>query len=198
MSPVIHLLSSWLVAAATTHHPRDRRLVTLAGLVPDADGLGLVWDIASGALAHGEAPLYQRYHHVLLHGLPGGVLIALVAAALARRQALVLGVALAVFHLHLLADLLGSRGPTADDLWPISYLAPLSGQCFWVWKGQWALDGWQNRLIAVALFGLALGLPLRLGHSVVGVFHRRADAAFVGILRGWWSAWSQRRPPAQP
>ena len=41
MSPFAHLFGSWLVASATTNNPRDRKLVTLAGVLPDADGLGV-------------------------------------------------------------------------------------------------------------------------------------------------------------
>ena len=196
VSPVTHLLTSWLVAAHGTDNPRDCRWVALAGLAPDADGLGLVWDIASGALAAGEAPLYQKYHHHLLHGLVGGMLLALLAAAVSRRKGRVVLLTLAVFHLHLLCDLLGSRGPDPGDLWPIYYLAPLSNQWLWVWHGQWCLDGWQNKCITVALMLWCLWLPLRLGHSVVGVFNRRADAVFVQVLQGWrtrWLAWRESK-----
>lgn len=43
MSPIAHFMGSWLVAAATLDKPRDRRLVTLAGILPDADGLEWSW-----------------------------------------------------------------------------------------------------------------------------------------------------------
>jgi hypothetical protein len=64
-----------------------------------------------------------------------------------------------------------------------------------MWKGQWRLDGWFNRYLTVALFCWALWLPVRLGYSVVGVFNRRADEAFVGVLRKWHDAWTRRRQP---
>ncbi len=38
MSPETHLLASWIIAAKATDNPRDCRLVTLAGILPDADG----------------------------------------------------------------------------------------------------------------------------------------------------------------
>jgi len=38
MSPETHLLASWIVAAKTTDNPRDCRLVTLAGILPNGDG----------------------------------------------------------------------------------------------------------------------------------------------------------------
>ena len=50
MSPLTHLVGSWLVAVATTNNPRDRKLVTLAGVLPDADGLGAVADVENTAI----------------------------------------------------------------------------------------------------------------------------------------------------
>ncbi len=49
MNPETHLLASWGIAAQTTDHPRDCRLVTLAGILPDADGLGLLLDFLNQA-----------------------------------------------------------------------------------------------------------------------------------------------------
>jgi len=54
MSPITHLIGSWLVASVVTDHPRDRKLVTLAGILPDADGLGLLVDMAKAVLQGGE------------------------------------------------------------------------------------------------------------------------------------------------
>ena len=188
MSPVTHLLASWVVAAKTTDNARDCRLVTLAGVLPDLDGLGLLVDMANGALARGNAPYYQRYHHFLSHGLFGAAIITALLAAFARRRARVALLAFAVFHLHLLCDLAGSRGPSPEDLWPIFYFGPFSKDPMWIWKGQWALDAWPNRLLTAALFCGSLWLGARLGHSVVGLFNRRADATFVAVLRGWREA----------
>jgi hypothetical protein len=197
MSPVTHLLASWLVAAKTTDNPRDCRLVTLAGLLPDADGLGLAVDLANHALGHDTSFLYySRYHHFLLHGVFGGVLIAAALACFAWRRGRVALLALGVFHLHLLCDFVGSRGPAPEDLWPIFYLGPFSKEWMWFWRGQWALDSWPNRLLAVALLASTLWLAVRQGHSVVGVFSRRADQVFVNVLRGWRAAWRPTRPPS--
>src|SRR5277367_4757241 len=113
MSPITHLLASWIVAAQTTDNPRDRRLVTLAGVAPDLDGLGILIDIANGSFARGHCFYYPTYHHWLGHGLPAALICSLVLAAFARRRLRVLGLSFLVFHLHLLCDLAGSRGPEA-------------------------------------------------------------------------------------
>ena len=86
MSPVTHLLASWIIAAKTTDNPRDCRLVTLAGILPDADGLGLIVDVARPMLGLPATHLYGQYHHYLLHGAFGAVLVAGLLAAFARRR----------------------------------------------------------------------------------------------------------------
>jgi hypothetical protein len=187
MSPVTHLLASWIVAAKTTDNLRDRRLVTLAGVVPDLDGLGIVIDMANGSFARGNLFYYPQYHHWLMHGLPAALLCSAILAAFGRRRWHVFALALLAFHLHLLCDLVGSRGPDPTDLWPIFYFGPISQHPMWIWKHQWGLDSWTNRLITVTLFGWALWLAVKCGDSFVGVFNRRIDRVFVGVLRKWCS-----------
>ena len=45
MSPITHLLISWSVANTSKIDRRERALVTLAGILPDIDGAGLLSDI---------------------------------------------------------------------------------------------------------------------------------------------------------
>ena len=111
----------------------------------------------------------------------------------ARDKLRVAIVALFLFHLHLLCDFVGSRGPAPEDLWPIFYYGPFDKDPMWLWKGQWRLDGWQNQLVSVVAFSAALWIAVRHGHSFVGVLLRRADAAFVGVLRGWTEKWRRFR-----
>jgi hypothetical protein len=126
MAPATHLPASWILAAKTTDNPRDCRLVTLAGVVPDLDGLGILGDWYNSAVGNADHEYYARYHHCLLHGAPGAVVIMAVLVCFAQRRGRVAILALLAFHLHLLCDLIGSRGPDAVDKWPIYYLAPLS------------------------------------------------------------------------
>lgn len=196
MSPLTHCLLSWLVAARTTRNSRDCRLATLAGLLPDADGAGLLVDIATGLFAAKPTHFYGLYHHYWLHGLLGAGIISFGLAAFARDKLRVAVVALALFHLHLICDFIGSRGPAPEDLWPIFYLGPFDKDPMWIWKGQWRLDGWQNKTVFVAAFAAAWRLAVREGHSVVGVFNRRADRAVVAVLRDWSARLARRfKPP---
>ncbi len=184
MAPETHLLASWVIGAYGTDNPRDCRLVTLAGILPDADGLGVFTDLAAGALGY-RSQYYAQYHHYLLHGALGAVALALTMTVFARRRWRVALLALLVFHLHLLCDLAGSRGPSPEDLWPIYYFGPFTHDPMWIWKGQWRLDAWPNRYFSVILLLWALWLATRRGHSFVGVFNRRLDTVVVPVLEKW-------------
>ncbi len=187
MSPITHFIGSWLIASTVSNNPRDRRLITLAGVIPDADGMGIVIDFAKNLTSHHEPtfPYYQQYHHVLFHGWPGALFVALIFASLARQRWRVFAFCLITFHLHLLCDLIGSRGPTAGDLWPICYSEPIFRHPIWFWKHQWRLDGWENQTIFVAVFACSIWLALKRGFSFVEVINKRADVVFMGVLRNW-------------
>jgi inner membrane protein len=113
MAPETHLLASWLIVAKTTDNPRDCRLVTLAGILPDADGLGLLVDLVNQALGHKPTHFYAIYHHYLLHGTFGGVLITALLTCFARHRWRVALLSLALFHLHLVCDLARFTRPVA-------------------------------------------------------------------------------------
>ncbi len=159
--------------------------MTLAGILPDADGLGLLVDGLTRALGWKKTFYYQNYHHYLLHGVFGGLLITAFLVLFAHRKWRVAILALLVFHLHLLCDLVGSRGPAPVDLWPIFYFGPFTKDTMWIWKGQLPLDAWPNQLLTVCLFAWALWLAVQRGYSFVGVFSRRLDRIFVEVLRKW-------------
>jgi inner membrane protein len=185
MSPVIHLQASWIIGAYGTRDQRDCRLVAIAGLLPDADGLVLGLDLVNQWLGRPDSLFYATYHHFLFHGLLGALLTAALMAAFAKDRLRVGLLALIVFHFHLLCDLIGSRGPSPEDLWPIYYLGPFTKEPMWLWKGQWALDAWPNRLIGVIALVWSLWLAVEKGHSILGVFHRRSDGVVVAVLRRW-------------
>lgn len=181
MSPITHLLASWLVAeTAPGLVRRDRILIVCAGVVPDADGLGAIAELATRDSEH---PLlwFSRYHH-LLHDLGFFLLVGAAVISLARNRGLTLLLAALAFHLHMLCDLLGGRGPDGSQ-WPIPYLAPFSDTLQLTWKGQWALNAWPNILLTVALLSMTLYLAWKRGRSPVSLFSEGGDRVFVGALR---------------
>ncbi len=166
MNPIVHAELSWLGAQRLTDR-RDRLLVTLAGVLPDLDGLTLL----------AGQDLYGQWHHVLTHGFVSALVIAGVLAAFARRKAMVFGLGLAAFHLHLFCDLLGS-GPG----WPLFYFWPFNREQ-WFWSGQWDLASWQNGLIGLGATLAVLACALPYGRTAVELFSLQADGKVVAALR---------------
>ena len=181
MNPVSHLLTGWVVANTADLTPRDRALVTLAGVVPDIDGLGIIAEILTEQTAF---PLlwYSKYHHVLCHNLGFGLLLAVTAILFGIRRWMTAFLVLVVFHLHLLGDLVGSRGPDGYQ-WPIPYWTPFSDGWKLIWTGQWELNAWPNVLIAALLLAATIYIARRKGCSPLEMVSKRVDSAFVSILR---------------
>ena len=81
MHPFTHLLLGWTVANASPLERRDRALVTLAGVIPDVDGVGA---IPEQITIHSDRLLswYSEYHHVLAHNVGFAVLTLIFSAIL--------------------------------------------------------------------------------------------------------------------
>ena len=181
MSPITHLLMSWVAANAARLPKRDRLLVTCAGVLPDLDGLGVVVEIASEKMGN-PLPWYSNYHHVLGHNIGFGLLLALAGWALAvKRLRTIIWIGI-VFHLHLLGDIVGSRGPDGYQ-WPIPYLLPIADGPPLTWSGQWGLNAWPNIMITVLLLLAVLFLAWRRGYSPIEMVSKSADDRFVASLR---------------
>ena len=181
VNPATHLLAGWAVASTAALGRRDRAIVMLAGVVPDVDALGIVAEHAAwwpGRHQH----WYSEYHHLLAHNLLFALLVVIAAAAASRRRAMTAFLAFASFHLHLLCDLAGSRGPDGHQ-WPIAYLAPFRSGWQLAWDGQWALNSWPNVAFTVILLAWTLYFAWKRGQSPVGLLSSRADAALVSALR---------------
>lgn len=183
MNVLTHFFAGWALAEVAATTPRERAIVTWAAVAPDLDGLSIVADLGSRALGRPESDFYFRYHHMWTHGLPAAIVAGIVAGLLAEKRLRTAFLAMVSFHLHLLCDVLGSRGPTPSDIWPIGYLEPLSARLRFSWTGQWALNDWRNILFTVAPIALALFLGVRRGYSPVSLFSKKADAAVVATLR---------------
>lgn len=181
MNPVTHFFTGWLVAeAGGLDKKRERAAVTVAAIVPDIDGLGI---IAEKLTADSDQPMlwWTEYHHVIGHNLGFGLLAAACVFGVTRRKT-VAGLALLAFHVHLLCDIAGARGPEGFQ-WPIPYLLPFSDALQLVWSGQWALNAWPNIFITAVALCITFFLAWRRGHSPLEMISASADRAFVTTLR---------------
>jgi hypothetical protein len=208
MSPVTHFFAGWLLASVSPTGPtaltrREKALVVAAAVAPDLDGLGIVPELLTRNTSH---PLlwFSQYHHSL-HTLAFALVCTLAAYLIAgplvgftfgpviqgRRLPthpwLTAFLVFISFHLHLLCDLIGARGPDGDQ-WPIPYLKPYSNTLQLTWHGQWALNAWQNFVITGALLGLTLWVAWRFETSPIELISEPANRAFVRTLRQRFSS----------
>jgi inner membrane protein len=187
MSPITHFFMGWALAnSKPTLTKRERAMVTWASVVPDVDGLGIIPEKLTQGSSH---PLnwWSDYHHVLGHNLGFALLVTFVAALFAKQKLWTALLVFLSFHLHLLGDLIGARGPDGDQ-WPIPYLLPFSNKLQLIWSGQWALNAWPNFMITGVLIAVTVALAWRRGYSPLEMFSRRADAKFIHALRARFPA----------
>ena len=187
MSPVTHFLAGWLVANSANLNRRDRALVTIAGVIPDLDGVGIVAEVLTRHSAH---PLnwFSEYHHLLGHNLGFALFVTVAAFLLAKKSWPTAALVCLSFHLHLLCDIAGARGPDGHQ-WPIPYLLPFSREWQLIWSGQWALNAWPNFLLTAGALAMTLYLGWKRGYSPLEIVSSRADAVLVGALRRRFSRW---------
>jgi hypothetical protein len=98
VSPLVHGMIAWLIAIFILKDVNDRRLAIIAGVIPDIDGIFVLFN----------NELFLKYHHTLGHSFVYGVLITIVAAGLAKDKKKVGLAAFLAFSLHLFSDYIGS------------------------------------------------------------------------------------------
>lgn len=169
MTPGAHLLFSWLSTVQIIENRRERLLVSLCGVAPDLDGLGLLIDRFTGVTHY-----YLSYHHYLGHSVLSAFVLASLAALLAKQQRLsVWLLGLFVVHLHVMCDVIGSKGPDGYH-WPVYYLFPFSDYGL-TWTGQWELDAWQNQVIMLFLLATSVYVAATRNISFLEVISRTLD-----------------------
>jgi LexA-binding, inner membrane-associated putative hydrolase len=181
MNPITHFLIGWGVATSCELDRRERALITVAAIIPDFDGLGIV---AEKITLDWDKPLlwWTEYHHLLGHNLTFALVYSLAAFMLAKRK---MKTALLVFlslHLHLLGDIVGARGPEGEQ-WPIPYFYPFEDSLQLVWEHQWALNAWPNFVITILGLAWMFRIAAKAGFSPLEFFSQKADAAFVNTVR---------------
>jgi hypothetical protein len=182
---------------------REKALIVAAALAPDLDGLGLIPELLT---RHSSHPLlwFSQYHHSL-HTLAFALICTLAAFAIAgplvdfawgpairgrpapKHPWLTTTLVFLSFHLHLLFDLVGSRGPDGYQ-WPIPYLKPFSNAWQLTWHGQWALNAWQNFAITGVLLAATLWIAWRFETSPIELFSDSANRVLTRALRQRFSS----------
>ena len=204
MSPITHFFAGWLVAASAdlvspgSLTRREKAMIVVAGVAPDLDGLGVIPELLT---RHSSHPLlwFSQYHHSL-HTLVFALVCTFAAFVIAgplrgfafgpairgrecpSHPWLTAGLVFISFHLHLLCDLIGARGPDGYQ-WPIPYLKPFSNAMQLTWHGQWALNAWQNFAITGLLLLVTFWIAWRYGSSPVELVSDSANESLVSAMR---------------
>jgi hypothetical protein len=208
-----HWILSWFIAeGGGSLDLRQRRIVTWAGLLPDADVAPYAAAAMNNWLGRGQGfaqawnnafnDVHLNVHHHYTHGVGFVALTGLGAYALARlwtrrggepadagggvfaalKVALLAAVACA---LHCLTDVIAS-GPT----WPIYPLWPFSNVT-WGYPWSWTLADWPNLAILGAMLLAARQYAKWKGRSPLEALSARLDARLVTIIGGTHSAASR-------
>ena len=164
--------------------------MTVAAVIPDIDGLGIVPEVLTRHSSH-SLLWFSEYHHAL-HSVVFAVVVAILTFGLTRRW-LTAGLAFAAFHLHLLEDLIGSRGPDGF-IWSVPYLLPFTNHWTWSWDGQWQLNAWPNLALTILLLTITIWIAVVRGVSPVFLYSSKGDEAVVAALRRRFNA-SRSQPP---
>src|SRR5437764_6629362 len=98
MAPTTHAFLGWWTANVVPLSRRDRLAVFLAGVLPDLDGLGLLYSWQA----------YATYHHILCHNLAGCLVWTGLVALLTQQRGKCAALAFLNWHFHLAGDYFGS------------------------------------------------------------------------------------------
>ena len=138
-----HGLIGYFAACALTKDKRLRALAFIAGMLPDLDGLAILFNM----------DLYYALHHELLHAPVYGLVFGAIAAVLMskffnlnRKQSFVCFLVFALaFALHAIVDVFFTN-------WPVKLLWPFSQQEF-----SYPLLAGYNWLLVIALIAMLAG-----------------------------------------
>ena len=181
MNPATHILLSWSAAGSIAINRRERFLITMAGVIPDIDGAGLLFDFFHKDQSQ-PFLIWSKYHHILCHNIGFFLFLLICAALLSTKRLMTCGLVFITFHLHLICDIVGSKGPEGEQ-WEIPYLLPFSDTWQLTWAHQWELNAWPNVVITVFAIFLTLFIAWKKGISPVEFFSGKANSLFVKTLR---------------
>ena len=209
MHVITHALISWGVANVPRNTTRRQRiLATVGGVIPDVDALGAIWDTAFGSLGDSPTLYYHDYHRVVGHTAAfaaAALLMPLVLADQGKRLATAALFALA-FHVHLVCDLVGSRGPDGADVWGVPYLhlpfsrshLPSNDPVWWKWAGQWELTAWPNVAITILMLAFCCVMAVKANRTILEVLSPKLDGVVVRALRRRLLGEGSRAPVTAP
>lgn len=171
MSPITHGMIGWIISQPLDKR-RDRIFVTIASLLPDFDGAGVVISIE----------YYSKYHHMFGHNIFFGILLYLVTLKFGIEKLKVSILVFVSFNFHILGDLLGSGSG-----WGIPYFWPINKKSFeFSHPFQWELDSWQNLLVTIICTFIIILFAINKKRTIVEVFSTKLDVKLIAVFENWF------------
>lgn len=157
----------WGVAHLGRPDRPTRLWCVIAAMAPDLDSFGLLfgWD------------MYERFHHVLLHNLPFGVVVTAISARWIGWRPLPLVLVFLAFVSHLVGDYFGSGAG-----WGIQPYLPFSSvEYVYTMTPRDILV--PNLIVTVVAVVAALVIAVRCGRTPLEFVHSRAERAVVETIQ---------------
>lgn len=168
MLPTTHAIISWSISQPLQNR-KDRIIITATSIIPDLDGLGVLFSI----------DFYSKYHHTIGHNLLFITLTSLVLSLFSKERKRVFLLSLISLHAHLLGDLLGS-----GTGWGIKYFLPFNEYYLeFAPPFHWELDRWQNLVITALLIIYVLRQGVKKERTIMEIFSLRLDQKIVQAIK---------------
>ncbi len=167
MDPVVHGMLAWLFAIIFIRDVRDRRLVVIAGVIPDIDGIYILY----------STELFYLYHHTWGHSFIFALPVAIFLALFGREKRQVFLGALGAFSVHLISDYFGSNW-NIPPLWPISDREYTSA----TYLSDHVIYDIINPVVTVAALICILIIAYRKEISPIEFISTKLDKKIVGML----------------
>ncbi|THB68761.1 MAG: metal-dependent hydrolase [Gammaproteobacteria bacterium] len=185
MAPGTHLLTSWLIGAPFLKNKKERMLVTVAGVIPDIDGAGIIIDKINMKLGE-HSIYYEKYHHVICHNLLFAIIFTIATLFIAKtKRVFTASLAFFAIHIHMVADIIGSKGPDGYQ-WPLTYFYPFNNEIQLTFKYQWQLSAWPNSAITIGFIVLSIFMARKLGYSPYEIISTKFDKAIFALFKKYF------------
>jgi hypothetical protein len=110
MSPLIHLVTAWVIAIIFSSKLKDRRIIVLCGIIPDIDGVFILF----------STELFIRYHHGFGHSYIFGIPLILILSYFSSEKLKTILFSIISFSSHLILDIIGTDW-AINPLYPFFY-----------------------------------------------------------------------------
>ncbi len=145
----------------------------MSGVAPDLDGLGYIIDYFDPS-----SDIFCKFHHIVGHNLGAYIVFLIITLLFADKKIISFLFVTLTFHLHMLCDVLGGRGPD-EYQWPIPYLLPFSEAWNWTWDGQWYLHAWQNSVAYAIFVMITVIIAFKKKNTPVELISQKWDTAVM-------------------